>query len=112
MCLILFHSFCVVFSLREDGTYVTKVTERDVIVVRFVVENHKERAFFAKLFIEYDSNELDEPQKLQHKLPIDIEALSNGLAVISLGNPLEENKKVFLKFFLIMLKFSIFLAKF
>lgn len=49
----------------------------------------------AKLFIEYDQNELDEPQKLQYKSPIDIERKVDGLAVILLGNPLEEGKKVY-----------------
>lgn len=84
---------CITCSRREDGKYITKVTERDMIVIRVVVKNNKERAFLAKLFIEYDQNELDEPQQLSHK-SIDIERKENGLAVLALGNPLEEENEV------------------
>lgn len=35
------------------------------------------------------------PQKLQQKSPIDIEKKENGIAVIMLGNPLEEKKQVY-----------------
>lgn len=32
-----------------------KVTERDSLIARFLVENRRERAYLAKLFIEYNN---------------------------------------------------------
>lgn len=81
--------------MRDGQTYITKVTERDSIVIRFIIENKRERAFLAKLFLTYNQDELDLPH-LTNKASssVDIERKKNGIAVIALGNPLEEQKKV------------------
>lgn len=96
----------------DDNAYVTKVTERDAIVIRFVVENRGERAFLAKLFVRYNQDELDVPRLAtrkkskkkaignngvnNNKAPsvLDIERKEDGLVVLTLGNPLEEGQKV------------------
>ncbi|KAI6201755.1 FG-GAP repeat protein [Aphelenchoides besseyi] len=78
----------------SNGTYVSKVTERDSIVIRFVVENTKERAFLAKLYVTYNQDELDEPQISNNPNGMDLEQKRNGVAVVALGNPLEENQKL------------------
>ncbi|KAI6177257.1 FG-GAP repeat protein [Aphelenchoides bicaudatus] len=77
-----------------NGTYTSKVTERDSIVVRFMVENRKERAFFAKLYVTYNQDELDVPQLVNNAAGVDVERKEDGLAVIALGNPFEENQKM------------------
>lgn len=83
--------------MRDNGAYITKVTERDSITVRFIVENRQERAFLAKLYLKYNQDELDVPHLL-NKANVDIERMDDGMTVINLGNPLEANKKVeFLK---------------
>uniref|UniRef100_A0A915D5W1 Integrin alpha-2 domain-containing protein n=1 Tax=Ditylenchus dipsaci TaxID=166011 RepID=A0A915D5W1_9BILA len=82
-------------TMKDDGSYITKVTERDSIVIRFIVENRRERAFLAKLYLRYNQDELDEPQLLNKvALSVDIERKENGLATLNLGNPLEEKKKI------------------
>lgn len=70
------------------------MTERDSIVVRFIVENRKERAFLAKLYVIYNQDELDEPHMVNNPVGIDVERKEHGLAVINLGNPLEEHQKL------------------
>lgn len=83
---------------RDESKYTMKVTERDSIVIRFVVENHQERAFLAKLYVKYNHDELDEPQILNRKgQVIDKEKVEENYAVISLGNPLEPKAKVILR---------------
>ncbi|KAL3090253.1 hypothetical protein niasHS_006705 [Heterodera schachtii] len=84
---------------REDGIYIAKVTERDSLVIRFLVENRKERAFLAKLFVEYNGDELDEPhltqKDYQKETPkLDIERRNEGLVVVGLGNPMEAGRKL------------------
>lgn len=82
----------------------TKVTERDSIVLRIIVENSHERAYLARLYLRYNQDELDVPQlvnkivpgigKLHGTASVDIVKKDTNLVVIALGNPLEENKKV------------------
>ena len=78
-----------------NGTYTSKVTERDSIFVQFVVENRQERAYLAKLFVTYNADELDIPQLANNAAAgVDIERNEAGVAVVSLGNPLEEGSKL------------------
>ncbi|KAI3413533.1 hypothetical protein GPALN_011023 [Globodera pallida] len=81
---------------REDGIYIAKVTERDSLVVRFLVENRLERAYLAKLFVEYNNDELDEPRLMQRDYQgvLDIERKGEGLVVVGLGNPVEAGRKL------------------
>jgi hypothetical protein len=59
-----------------------------------MIENRKERAFFAKLFVRYNQDELDVPRLINKAAGIDVERKDHGLAVIALGNPFEENQKI------------------
>ncbi|CAD5221384.1 unnamed protein product [Bursaphelenchus xylophilus] len=77
-----------------NGTYSSKVTERDSITIRFLVENKGERAFLAQLYVSYNQDELDEPRLSKNLDGIDVIKKEHGLAVLSLGNPLEEGKKL------------------
>lgn len=80
---------------RNESAYTMKVTERDSIVVRFVVGNKGERAFLSKLYVKYNSDELDEPSVMNSQSQaIDKERVEDDYAVIALGNPLEPNAKV------------------
>ncbi|KAI1721252.1 integrin alpha domain-containing protein [Ditylenchus destructor] len=82
-------------TMRDGQTYITKVTERDSIVIRFIIENKRERAFLAKLFLTFNQDELDLPHLINKaSSSVDIERTKNGMAVIALGNPLEEQKKL------------------
>lgn len=91
----------------------TKVTERDSVVVRIIVENRHERAYLSRLYLRYNQDELDVPQlvnkvipgigKLPGTIPVDIVIKDSNLVVIALGNPLEENKKVI--FYKLIFKF-------
>lgn len=93
-----------IFSQKEKDIYLTKVTERDSLVIRIIVENRHERAFLAKLYLRYNQDELDVPQLINKAIPgfgklpgttsVDIIKKDNNLVVLNLGNPLEENKKV------------------
>lgn len=85
------------FRRTANGTYTSKVTERDSIVVRFLVENRAERAYLAKLFVIYNADELDVPQLTSGGATtagVDIERNEAGVAVVALGNPLEEGAKL------------------
>ncbi|KAI6239094.1 Integrin-alpha2 domain-containing protein [Aphelenchoides fujianensis] len=77
-----------------NGTYTSKVTERDSIVVRFLVENRRERAFLAKLYVTYNQDELDEPQIANNPTGVDVVQKRNGLAIVALGNPVEEQQQL------------------
>nr|CAD2176210.1 unnamed protein product [Meloidogyne enterolobii] len=87
-------------SKRSDGLYQAKVTEKDVLILRLLVENRAERAYLAKLYLEYDETELDEPSVVkrgefnlnEHK--VDIEKRELGKAVLALANPLEAGEKL------------------
>lgn len=84
------------FSQEEDGTYVTQVGEKATIDISFVVKNNGERAYEATLFIEYNSDELDIPILNKKNGPVNIDNFKGNLTIISLGNPMEPNKQVFL----------------
>ena len=94
----------IFYSKRSDGLYQAKVTEKDVLILRLLVENRAERAYLAKLYLEYDETELDEPSVVkrgefnlnEHK--VDIEKRELGKAVLALANPLEAGEKVFFNF--------------
>ncbi|CAD5215518.1 unnamed protein product [Bursaphelenchus okinawaensis] len=75
-----------------NGTYSSKVTERDSINIRFLIENKRERAYLAQLFVFYNQDELDEPRLSKNVDGVDIVKKEHGIAVLSLGNPLEEDK--------------------
>ncbi|KAL7078661.1 hypothetical protein ACQ4LE_002530 [Meloidogyne hapla] len=87
-------------SRRSDGLYQAKVTEKDVLILRLLVENRAERAYLSKLYLEYDETELDEPSVVkrgefnlnEHK--VDIERREAGKAVLALANPLEAGEKL------------------
>lgn len=59
-----------------------------------MVENRKERAFLAKLYVFYNQDELDVPLISNNAAGVDIERKEHGLAIIALGNPLEEKQKL------------------
>lgn len=59
-----------------------------------MVENHKERAYLAKLWVWYNEDELDRPRLVGKRTALDIERHEEGLAVIALGNPMEERSQV------------------
>uniref|UniRef100_A0A915NNY2 Integrin alpha-2 domain-containing protein n=1 Tax=Meloidogyne floridensis TaxID=298350 RepID=A0A915NNY2_9BILA len=74
-------------SKRSDGLYQAKVTEKDVLILRLLVENRAERAYLAKLYLEYDETELDEPSVVkrgefnlnEHKVDIEKRELGKAL---------------------------------
>jgi hypothetical protein len=96
----------------RDGIYQAKVTEKDALIVRIMVENKAERAYMAKMYLNYDETELDEPRLVKMgggskgkqrgeaigggaSGNVDIvERNQNGTAILTLGNPLEAGKKV------------------
>lgn len=59
-----------------------------------MIENRKERAFLAKLYVKYNQDELDVPRLTNNPTGVDVERKDHGLAVIALGNPLEEGQKL------------------
>ncbi|VDK27844.1 unnamed protein product [Anisakis simplex] len=79
---------------EDDGTYVTQVGEKASIDISFVVSNNGERAYEAMLFIEYNSDELDVPVLSKKGGSVNLKGFFDNLVVLSLGNPMEPNKKV------------------
>uniref|UniRef100_F1KQ70 Integrin alpha ina-1 n=1 Tax=Ascaris suum TaxID=6253 RepID=F1KQ70_ASCSU len=81
-------------SKEDDGTYVTQVGEKAAIDISFVVTNNGERAYEAMLFMEYNSDELDVPVLSKKGGSVNLKGSTDNLAILSLGNPMEPNKKL------------------
>uniref|UniRef100_A0A0N5AE12 Integrin_alpha2 domain-containing protein n=1 Tax=Syphacia muris TaxID=451379 RepID=A0A0N5AE12_9BILA len=84
-----------VFSKEDDGTYVTQVNGTAMINITFSVENKGERAYESYLYVEYSSSELEVPSVRNKKGGlVRLDGTKENMAIISLGNPLEPNKKL------------------
>lgn len=77
----------------------TQVGEKAAIDISFVVTNNGERAYEAMLFMEYNSDELDVPVLSKKGGSVNLKGSTDNLAILSLGNPMEPNKKVIHSFF-------------
>uniref|UniRef100_A0AC34QTI9 Integrin alpha-2 domain-containing protein n=1 Tax=Panagrolaimus sp. JU765 TaxID=591449 RepID=A0AC34QTI9_9BILA len=76
-----------------NGSYVSKVTSQDSIVIRFVVENRGEKAYSSVLYVFYNNDELDEPALKKNKGFMDKEKVGDGIVAIKLGNPVNEKER-------------------
>ncbi|KAE9556369.1 hypothetical protein FO519_000409 [Halicephalobus sp. NKZ332] len=77
----------------ESGSYESKVTQQDNIVIRFVVENKGEKAYSSVLYVYYNNDELDEPILKNTNNFMDKEKIEDGIIAIKLGNPINENER-------------------
>lgn len=83
----------IFFSQSTNGSYVSKVTQQDSIVIRFAVENKGEKAYSSVLYVYYNNDELDEPQLKNTNHFMDKERVDYGIVAIKLGNPVNENER-------------------
>ncbi|CAD6185818.1 unnamed protein product [Caenorhabditis auriculariae] len=76
-----------------DKGYVSNVGEKDHLDVTFSVENRKEKAYQASLYLTYDAEELELPHILGNNKKLPLETIGKNVVHVKLGNPMDANVK-------------------
>uniref|UniRef100_A0A158QM39 Integrin_alpha2 domain-containing protein n=1 Tax=Haemonchus placei TaxID=6290 RepID=A0A158QM39_HAEPC len=76
---------------KTEKGYVSNVGDKDYLDITFTVENRKEKAYQAALFLTYDPEELELPMVVGAKLGW--ETVGKNVVIVHLGNPMDSNVK-------------------
>ncbi|KHJ93636.1 FG-GAP repeat protein [Oesophagostomum dentatum] len=77
---------------KTEKGYVSNVGDKDSLDITFTVENQKEKAYRAALYLTYDPEELELPTVIG-KTKLGWETIGKNVVVVQLGNPMESNSK-------------------
>ncbi|KAJ1347733.1 hypothetical protein KIN20_002875 [Parelaphostrongylus tenuis] len=76
---------------KTEHGYVSNVGDKDYVDITFTVENRKEKAYQAALYLTFDSEELELPTIVgKNKLGLET---NKNVVVVQLGNPMDSGKK-------------------
>uniref|UniRef100_A0A0K0CUN6 Integrin_alpha2 domain-containing protein n=1 Tax=Angiostrongylus cantonensis TaxID=6313 RepID=A0A0K0CUN6_ANGCA len=76
---------------KTENGYVSNVGDKDFVDITFTVENRKEKAYQAALFLKFDAEELELPM-IVGKTRLGWETNKN-MVVVQLGNPMDSGTK-------------------
>ncbi|XGW15891.1 hypothetical protein V3C99_001385 [Haemonchus contortus] len=77
---------------KTEKGYVSNVGDKDYLDITFTVENRKEKAYQAALFLTYDPEELELPMVVGGA-KLGWETVGKNVVVVHLGNPMDSNVK-------------------
>ncbi|VDM66495.1 unnamed protein product, partial [Strongylus vulgaris] len=77
---------------KTEKGYVSNVGDKDYLDITFTVENQKEKAYQAALYLTYDPEELELPM-IVGKTKLGWETVGKNVVVVRLGNPMNSETK-------------------
>ncbi|KAK6025953.1 FG-GAP repeat protein, partial [Ostertagia ostertagi] len=77
---------------KTEKGYVSNVGDKDYLDITFTVENRKEKAYQAALYLTYDPEELELPMVVGGA-KLGWETIGKNVVVVHLGNPMDSNVK-------------------
>ncbi|KIH57930.1 FG-GAP repeat protein [Ancylostoma duodenale] len=77
---------------KTEKGYVSNVGDKDFLDITFTVQNRKEKAYQAALFLTYDPEELELPT-IVGKTKLGLETVGKNVVVVYLGNPMDSESK-------------------
>ncbi|EPB72084.1 FG-GAP repeat protein [Ancylostoma ceylanicum] len=77
---------------KTEKGYVSNVGDKDFLDITFTVQNKKEKAYQAALYLTYDPEELELPT-IVGKTKLGLETVGKNVVVVYLGNPMDAESK-------------------
>ncbi|CAJ0598713.1 unnamed protein product [Cylicocyclus nassatus] len=77
---------------KTEKGYISNVGDKDYLDITFTVENRKEKAYRAALYLTYDPEELELPM-IVGKSKLGWETVGKNVVVVRLGNPMNSESK-------------------